>query len=114
MSHIGSAQGGGGNTPTYLVLQYTLVNTTPYTVLSSDSFLGVDASIQPIIIKLPNAPVTGRVYVIKDITGSAYTNNIVLTTVGGVVDIDGLTSFIMNAAFESVQILFNGTEYLIF
>lgn len=93
---------------------YTLVNTTPYVVLVTDNFLGVDSSGAPITVQLPNAPATGTVYTIKDITGSAAINNITVTTVGGIVLIDGITTFVMNTAYESIQVLFNGTQYFVF
>lgn len=95
-------------------LTYTLVNTTPYVVLTTDEYLGVDSSGAPIQINLPNAPATGRVYIIKDRTGSAATNNITVTTVGGAVLIDGATTFVMNTAFEAIEVIFNGTFWEIF
>lgn len=93
---------------------YTLVNTTPYVVTATDNFLGVDSSGAPITVQLPNAPSTGRVYIIKDITGSAAVNNITVTTVGGVVLIDAAATFVMNTAYQSIQVLFNGIQYLVF
>lgn len=93
---------------------YTLVNTTPYVVLPTDDFLGVDSSGGPITIQLPNTVATGRVFTIKDIAGSAAINNITVTTVGGIVLIDGITTFVMNTAYESIQVLFNGTQYFVF
>lgn len=95
-------------------LPYTNVNTTPYVVLATDEYLGVDSSGGAITVQLPNAPVVGRVFIIKDRTGSAATNAITVTTVGGAVNIDGATTFVMNTAFESVQVLFDGTTYQIF
>ncbi len=95
-------------------LTYTLVNTTPYVVLTTDEYLGVDCSGGAITIQLPNAPSTGRVFIIKDKTGSAVANNITVTTVGGVVLIDGATTFAMNSAYEAIQVIFNGTSYEIF
>lgn len=95
-------------------LNYTAVSTTPYVVQATDAFLGVDSSGAPITIELPNAPATGRVYYIKDSTGSAASNNISVTTVGGVVTIDGGTSFVMNTAYESINVLFDGTGYQVF
>lgn len=93
---------------------YTNVHTTPYVVLSTDEYLSVDCSGMAITVNLPNAPATGRSYIIKDRTGNAFTNNITVTTVGGVVDIDGATTFVMNTNFEAIQVLFNGTSYEIF
>jgi hypothetical protein len=98
-----------------IVFNYTNVNTTPYVVGSTDEYLSVDSSGAPITVELPNAaPSTGRVYYIKDRTGSAGTNNITITTVGGAVTIDGSTSFVMNTNYEAVNVIFNGTNYEIF
>lgn len=95
-------------------LNYTAVSSSPYVVVATDDFLGVTTSTIAITVQLPNAPATGRVFTIKDATGNAATNNITVTTVGGVVTIDGATSYVMNTAFESINVLFNGTSYLIF
>lgn len=95
------------------VLAYTNVNTTPYVVLSTDDWLGVDCSGGPITIQLPNAPTTGRTLIIKDRTGSANTNNITVTTVGGVVNIDGATTYVMNTQYSAIEVLFDGSTYQI-
>lgn len=96
------------------LLTYTLVNTTPYVVLAGDQYLGVDTTFMPITVQLPNAPSTGRVIVIKDRSGTAALNSITVTTVGGVVLIDGAATFVMNTAYEAIQVIFNGTFYEIF
>lgn len=93
---------------------YTNVNTTPYVVLTTDEFISVDCSAAAITIELPNTPTTGRVFYIKDRTGSAATHNITVTTVGGAVTIDGSTTFVMNTNYESVNVIFNGTNYEVF
>lgn len=95
-------------------LTYTPVNTTPYVVLTTDEYLGVDSSGGIRTIQLPNAPATGRVFIVKDSTGSAAGNAITVTTVGGVVLIDAAASFVMNTAYESIQVIFNGTKYEVF
>lgn len=100
----------GSGTTTF---SYTNVNTSPYVVLATDQYLGVDCSVIPITIQLPNAPLTGRVFIIKDRTGSANINNITVTTVGGVVNIDGATSYIMNTQYSAISVLFDGTAYQI-
>lgn len=94
-------------------LTYTNVNTTPYVVLSTDQFLGVDCSGAPITVQLPNTTTTGRVFTIKDRTGSANTNNITVTTVGGAVNIDGATTYVMNTQYAAISVLFDGTTYQI-
>lgn len=114
MSQAGSTSSGGGGGSGILSLSYTLVTTTPYTVLSTDSFMGVDTTTLEISILLPDAPATGRVFIVKDIIGLAPLNNVTITTVGGVVEVEDDTEFVMNSSFEAVQLLFNGTKYLIF
>ena len=97
-----------------LFISYKNVNTSPYVVLPTDDYLSVDSSIIPIIIQLPNAATLGRTFIIKDRIGSAMANNISVTTVGGGVTIDSDTDFIMDSDFQSVAVLFNGTNYEIY
>lgn len=93
---------------------YTLVNASPYIVLPADQYLGVDCSGGAITVQFPNAPTTGKVYVVKDRTGSAAAFNITVTTVGGAVNIDGAVTFVMNTNYESINLIFNGTSYEVF
>jgi len=92
-------------------ITYTAVSTSPYVALTTDYYLGVTSSGGAITVELPNAPSTGRVYVIKDTAGSASTHNITVTTVGGSVTIDGATTFVMNTNYQSCEVVFNGTSY---
>jgi len=107
---------GSGNTITINggAFAYTNVTTSPYVVLTTDDYLSVNTSTIAITIQLPNAPSIGRVFIIKDRTGNAATHNITVTTVGGAVNIDGATTFVMNTAFESIEVIFNGTAYEVF
>ncbi|SRR5260221_2288862 len=114
MSHINSLGISGSVTPGVTILNYTSVATTPYVVTTTDEFLGVTTTVLSITIELPNAPVTGRVYIVKDATGFGAIHNITVTTVGGTVLIDESATFIMNTSSEAVQFLFNGTKYLAF
>ncbi len=89
---------------------------SPYTALSTDDVIGVDltAAGGNISVLLPNAPTTGRSFSVKDIAGlAAGANNIIVTTVGGAVLIDSAATFTMNTAYESIDVLFNGTKYII-
>jgi hypothetical protein len=95
-------------------LSYTLVSTSPYTVLTTDEYISVDSSGGAITIRLPNAATLGRTYVIKDKTGSAATNNITVTTVGGIVTLDGATTFVMNTPYETINIIGDGSIYEIY
>ena len=97
-------------------LTLTTVNhaASPYTVLTADSFLACDPTAGTISIVLPNAPSTGRIIYIKDSTGLAATSNITITTVGGSVTIDGVTSYVLNNNYQSVSLVFDGTGYEVY
>ena len=97
-------------------LTVTTVNfaASPYTVLGTDEFLAVQSSGGAITIRLPNAPATGRVYTIKDVSGAASTNNISITTVGGAVLIDGVTTTKILGNYGSINVIFTGAAYSIF
>lgn len=117
MSHINSSgSGGGGGSTGLLTLNYTGITfaNSPYTVQSTDTFIGVNGTGGAVTVVLPNAPTIGRVYVVKDISGTAFSNHITVTTAGGTVLIDLTTTFVMNTPLQAAQFLFNGTKYLIF
>ena len=92
-------------------MTYNNAATTPYVVPITAEFISVDCSGGPITVQLPNAPVTGYFFVIKDRTGNAASNNITVTTVGGVKLIDGATSAVIATNYESLNVLYNGTNY---
>jgi hypothetical protein len=95
------------------VVAYTGITNadTPYDALTTDYYISCDVTAGVITVRLPDAPSAGRVFVVKDTVGLAATSNITVTTVGGVVTIDGATSFVMNTAYEAVSLIFNGTSY---
>ena len=106
---------GSGSTITIRadILTYIQPGAYPYAPTSTDYFISVDTSVAR-TINLPNAPTTGKSYVIKDRTGNAAVNNISVTTVGGAVLIDGLATQTMLDNYESMEVIFNGTSYEIF
>ena len=95
-------------------LDYIIVSTTstPYVARTIDQIISIDSSGGPKVVHLPNAPSSGRWFVIKDEAGSCDTNNITITTVAGLVNIDSSTSFVMNSAYEAITMIFNGTKYI--
>lgn len=112
---------GAGALPTFqsgsaVFLTITSVNSaaSPYTVLTADEYIKVDCSGGPVTLNLPNGPATGRVIYIKDSTGSAATNNITVTTVGGAVNIDGSTSYVISTNYEAINLIFDGSAYEVF
>lgn len=88
---------------------------TPYTVLAFDQFLSVDSTGGAISILLEDAPAVGRVVIIKDSTGTAVgANSMTITTVGGAVLVDGATTFTMNSAYQAINVVFDGSKYLVY
>jgi hypothetical protein len=113
---------GSGNTLTInstqaqFMTNYTnvLIGASPYTVLATDYYISCTSSGGAITLKLPNAPTTNRLFIIKDLSGSASTSNISITTVGGSVNIDGQTTYKITSNYGAIQLLFNGTSYEVF
>ena len=87
---------------------------SPYTVLSTDYYLSCDVSLGVLTVRLPDAPSSGRAFIVKDMAGTSATNNITVTTVTGAVLIDGATTFVMNTAYEGANFIFNGTNYEVY
>lgn len=98
------------------ILNYVSVNNaaSPYDALTSNLFISCDLTGGAITIRLPNAPAVGEYWIIKDRLGLANTNNITVTTVGGLLNIDGAPSYIINLAFGSAQFIFSGSAYEVF
>lgn len=91
--------------------KYTNVNfaASPYTILSTDYYISCDTSGGAITLNFPNAPTANRQWVVKDRTGNSGTNNITVTTPGGVVTFDGSTSYLINTAYQAINMLANST-----
>lgn len=104
------------NTQAQFMTNVTTVNhaASPYTVLATDNYIAVDPSGGTVTLNFPNAPTTNRIWVVKDKTGSAATNNISITTPGGTVTIDGQTTYKLVSNYSSVSLLFDGTNYEIY
>jgi hypothetical protein len=99
---------------TGLYFTYVDVTMSPYTVLFDDVYLSVDTSGGPVTILFPDAAYTGEPYIVKDRTGNASTNHITITTVSGTDTFDGVTSFVMDTAYQSISFVGNGTSYEIY
>jgi hypothetical protein len=104
---------GSGNTITIsgigIAFNYTNVThaESPYTILSTDYYISVDCSGGAVQLNFPNAPTFKQLWIVKDRTGSAATSNITLTTPGGAVTFDGLTTYTMNSNYQAINLLAN-------
>lgn len=80
------------------------------TVATSDDVVVVNKSSgAATTVNLPASPATGDTYTIKDGKGDAVTNNITLTPAAG--NIDGAATFVMNLNYQSIDVIYNGTQW---
>lgn len=84
---------------------------SPYIALDDDYYISIDASGGPVTVLLPNAPTSRRMFLLKDALGVSDVNNITISTVGGVILLDGATSYILDTTYEAVLFTFNNTSY---
>ncbi len=62
-------------------------------------------------VTLPASPVAGDIVTIKDGKGDAATNNITITPAAG--NIDGAANYVMNANRMAIEVMYDGTEWVI-
>lgn len=96
------------------VVNYVSTTTSPYVVAADDYFVSVDSTLATKIVHLPNSTTVGRIIVVLDHAGTAGTNAIDVTTPGGVVQINGVTTYSINTDDQAISVLWNGTSYQIF
>lgn len=111
---IDSTTGQLGTTTPHVITGYVVANATPYVVGATAYYITVDSSTIPITIQLPNAPTQYRTFVIKDSAGNCNVNNITVTTVGGVLNIDATPTFLMNSNYQSIQLIYSGFGYEVY
>lgn len=94
-------------------LAYTNVTSamSPYTVLSTDYFISVDATGGPVIINLPDAPTSNQEFIIKDRLGKASTNSITVKSLSGVTTVDGQASYVFSDNYESLDVIYHSANY---
>ena len=97
---------GGNPSP----VSVTNVTTPTYTALATDYFLCVNTTVNTVTITLPSG-ILGTVYIIKDCSGNADTNNITVVGTGGQL-VDGSTATI-NSPYGSISLIYNGSDWSI-
>ena len=85
-----------------------------YTATKTDTIIGVDCSGGAKTITLPTAgTINGKVYIIKDESGDASSNNITVATEGSET-IDGANTKTINSDYGVLRIYSDGTNYFTF
>lgn len=91
---------------------------TNFNMEFTNYYVGVTSTAAARTVNLPDGngsiiPQKDQVFIIKDESGAAGLNNITVTTQGGTVTIDGLTSQIINTNYGCITVIFDGTNYFI-
>ena len=110
--------GGAGNAPTWSAIAVAPTAPTTsaagnYTVLTTDKVIlktGITGGGDT--VTMPAAPTTGQIFIIKDASGTATTNNITVDTSGAPL-IDGSATLIINGNYNAVTLQFDGVNYFI-
>lgn len=89
---------------------------SPYTVLSTDYFISVDASAGPVVINLPDSPSTNQQFIVKDRLGVAGNpaTTITVKSLSGVTTIDQSASVIFDDNFDSLECIYHSANYEVF
>ena len=85
-----------------------------YTVAATDRYVIINkASGAATGVVLPTSPATGRILTIKDGKGDSATNNITITASQNIDNVSGGTGIVINIAYASVDLVFDGTLWRI-
>lgn len=85
---------------------------SPYMAQISDQVILVDCSVAPVTVNLPPVHISGKVYDIKDASGSASINNILIISADGDT-VDGSPSHSLITDYQSIQLVSNGSNWFI-
>lgn len=105
---VSASGGSNGTLNQYNGLRYypTIVTSLPYTASLNDYIIAVSASAGP-GVELP-ASEFGRTFVIKDVSGSATTDNVTITAAGGEL-IDGSPNATIGIDYGSLKFVYFGS-----
>lgn len=98
--------------PTSKTMPITAINGN-YTATSTDSILSCDTSSNSLTITLPSISdtVNGKTYIIKDVGGSANTNNITINSASTSEFIDAGTSYTISTVYGCVGLYCNNGNW---
>lgn len=105
------SQPGGANAPVVSKNQVRSVSTTPITLNLADNVLLCDATSASITVNLPSAGgIAGKRYAVKKTDASA---NTVTLDGAGAETIDGAATKVLSSQYASVEIVSNGSNWMI-
>ncbi len=106
----------GGNVPApALLIPVVALNhaSSVYSAPDTNAIYSCDTTAGVLTIDLPTGAATGRQIWIADATAQAAANNITVTTAGAELII-GAASLVLNVNYQSVLLVFNGTNWMVF
>lgn len=87
---------------------------TSIPVTRVDHYIGVQSTSVAKTVNLPQTNIQiGKEFIIADESGLASINNITVTTLAGTILIDGAPTYVINANFGTVRVMWTGTFYKI-
>lgn len=96
----------GGTVPTRNYTNVTFAD-SPYTVQSLDEFISVDTSGGPVTLLFPDSPTFKRIWTVKDRTGNASENPILITSVTAITSVDGTTTYHIRSNYAAINLIAN-------
>jgi hypothetical protein len=87
---------------------------TTVTVTAIDYYIGLTSNSGAVQVNMPTPTAINQTFIIKDEAGTANTKPVTVTTVGGTITFDGATTYVMNAAYQSVSLVWDGSNYFIY
>ena len=104
---ISESSGGGG-----VSYEVSGVKTAAYTPVAPGEVVRCDTSGGAFTVSLPATHISGDSYIIKDVAGTADTNNITVDPADADT-IDGLSSYTIDGEREALQVISDGTNWMI-
>jgi len=89
-----------------------IVTTTPYNITNNDEvlFINVSATSSVVLPAVSGQEEDKKSYYIKDYSGNAKINPIIITAFGGKT-IDGVSFAILNSGYSHIQVIYDGTNW---
>jgi len=105
-----SVETGGAGAPSGT---YTSVGAGNYTVLTTDGIIGkTSITSGGDTVTLPSSAEVGQTFTIKDVNGTSATDPITIDTAGGEL-IDGVATYVISSNYQSITVIFDGSNYSI-
>lgn len=81
-------------------------------ITAADYYIGINKTVgAATTVNLPSSPANGLTFIVKDEKGDAGTNNITINPAAG--NIDNAATKVMNINLQSLNLIYNGTQWTV-